>query len=243
LQTSCLDCKICTSMNDMIDLSSPASQASDSDLVPLPAQIENSKSLIKCGIKTRTSKRIEALRRAGRVINYGSPKQNKSPVLKKTAKTMYKSGKKKKKKSNCWHPNGTKKSRRASKQTVSSRLADAQSQTENASPVPTAEATSLHPPQPASVHLHATVVAGVPVANAYYPAPPPQLSFYQKLMALTERIALNPDNHTLDQSECECIHCPYSTGMLSLQRYNLMVRAFQINYVMNSQPHLRDQWS
>ena len=222
-------------MEAIIDLSSPASQASDSDVdvVPSPAKvIEHSKNLIRCGIKMRTSKRIEALRRAGRAVNYGSARQKNCSVVKKTAKTH----RKKKKSSN--YPKDTKKSRRSVGKTVSPGLVDVQSQTENSSHMSTVEAT-LRPAQPHPVPMD----AAVPVANAYYPPSPPQLSFYQKLLSLTERIALNPDNQVLDPSECPCIHCPYSTGILSLQRYNLMVRTFQINYIMNTQPHVRDQWS
>ena len=226
-------------MEDIIDLSNPISQASNSDVVPTPVQtIENSKSLIRCDIKMRTSKRIEALKRAGRAANYKSPRRQKNAsVAKKTAKVQTK------KKKSCNYRKDTKKSRRSVSETDSTRFVDAQSQTENAGPVPTVEATPLHPAHPRPVQLHVPMAAAVPVANAYYPPAPPRLSFYQRLMSLTERIALNPDNQVLDPSDCPCMHCPYSTGMLSLQRYNLMVRTFQINYVMNSQPHVRDQWS
>ena len=89
----------------------------------------------------------------------------------------------------------------------------------------------------------------LPVATAYYLQPPQSrttprdrtmLSFHEELRSLTERIALNSDNKSLDPSECTCSTCPYNTGLLGLQRYNLMVRTFQINNVVSRNPHLRD---
>ena len=93
----------------------------------------------------------------------------------------------------------------------------------------------------------APVPASVPVVNAHYANSPsfaPDTDFcrfQRRLTSLRERIALNPENHSLDVSQCVC-QCPYSTGLLSEQRFMLMRRAFQINYLLLSNPHLRDEW-
>lgn len=95
----------------------------------------------------------------------------------------------------------------------------------------------------------------VSVPNAYYvrqspPTPPiprqpsnPRLvAFHEELRALTERIALNPDNTCgLDSSECANKCCPYSSGNLLSQRYNLMVRSFQINHLLSTSEDLRSE--
>ena len=70
----------------------------------------------------------------------------------------------------------------------------------------------------------ATATYAIPVANAYYVKPPSNphvVAFHEQLRALTERIALNPDNTCICPSECNNRCCPYSSGNLVLQRYNL----------------------
>ena len=93
--------------------------------------------------------------------------------------------------------------------------------------------------------MPAIPVVPVPVANAYYVANNAGAAFtrfHRVLSTLRERIALNPDNNSLDVSACLCKHCPYSTGLLSAQRFILMTRAFQVNQVLLHNPHLRDEF-
>ena len=121
---------------------------------------------------------------------------------------------------------------------------------------PMAQAT-LITSSPAPVFHIPVTMQTVPVANAFYShSPKPQTShasttlplpsnphivaFFEELRLLQERIALNPDNTCgLDNSLCTNKRCPYSTGTLSLQRYNLLVRAFQINHMWSRNPHLQ----
>ena len=106
---------------------------------------------------------------------------------------------------------------------------------------PLAEATPAPTPAPA-----------VPEARAYYAQVPGQIhqpepktsfqSFHENLRSLQEVIALNPENQSLDVSACTCRMCPYSTGLLSSQRFMLLRRAYQINYILLENPNLRDEF-
>ena len=92
----------------------------------------------------------------------------------------------------------------------------------------------------------------VPEARAYYAQVPGQIhqpepktsfqSFHENLRSLQEVIALNPENQSLDVSACTCRMCPYSTGLLSSQRFMLLRRAYQINYILLENPNLRDEF-
>ena len=114
--------------------------------------------------------------------------------------------------------------------------------------LPNASATTMGTPSssatPATA-MPAIPVVPVPVANAYYVANNAGAAFtrfHRVLSTLRERIALNPDNNSLDVSACLCKHCPYSTGLLSSQRFILMTRTFQVNQVLLHNPHLRDEF-
>ena len=54
-------------------------------------------------------------------------------------------------------------------------------------------------------------------------------------------IVLNPENNSLDVSVCVCNYV-YSTGLLSSQWLMLMCRAYEINSVFMTNPHLRDEY-
>lgn len=88
----------------------------------------------------------------------------------------------------------------------------------------------------------------IPVANArYIESVPffPEAEFWRlppKEACMMERIMLNPCNSILDPSECSCKNCPYSTGLLSSQRFLLMRRAWQIKCTLINNPHLRDEY-
>ena len=124
-------------------------------------------------------------------------------------------------------------------------------QTQSCPTTPIATATPVTAPATTTATFAIPIVPAmsmqVPVTNAFYvkqtqrPSSDPHLvAFHEELRALTERITLNPDNTCgLDPSECDNRCCPYSSGNLWLQRYNLMVRSFQINHTLSTNEHLR----
>ena len=79
-----------------------------------------------------------------------------------------------------------------------------------------------------------------PATSCSPPINPHRVAFHEHLRALTERIALNPDNTcgVIGPPECNNRCCPYSSGNLVSQRNKLMVRAFQINHVLSVNLHL-----
>ena len=116
-------------------------------------------------------------------------------------------------------------------------------------PAPAAKTTATA--TPVATPEESPTAAFIPEATAYYapnndtptrltPPDPSFVIFAEELRSLTERIALNPHNKRgVEWSLCDCRRCPYSTGTLSLQRYNLLTRAFQINHMWSTNPHLQ----
>ena len=226
-----------------IDLTSPALSTPDSDSAASLEEISAIDSAIKSRIAIRQSERLRQLA----AMSSASPAKKKTPVNtpKKSATKQ-----RRKKKSN-WYPKGTKKSRRLSREKKSplpsSKQKTAATQTSWCISCKSGFASAsagvvLPTTRPSSTITRPSAARNVPVANAYY-VQQPQQSFHEVLRALQERIALNTDNQTLDPTHCFCERCPFSTGRLSLQRYTLMTRTYQINYLLATQPHLRDQWS
>ena len=226
-----------------IDLTSPPdSNDSSSDFATKISPEQKLKPLDACNVLKRSIK--------------NSIQHRQSQKLKKlthkviaSVKSSSKVGKKKKsrkqkQKSACSGPNQKKKLK------LNQKNISTQTQSWSATRIATAVAT-----EEATTAFEIPVVSAtpiqIPVANAFYvkqtpyTSPPPPsnrhfVAFHEALRALTERIALNPDNTcgVIDTSECNNRCCPYSSGNLILQRYNLMVRAFQINHLLSNNTHL-----
>ena len=236
-------------MSGTIDLtSSPGSNDSSSDFVSTTSPVQKVKtfdagnvgSAIKNNIKHRQSKTLQKLTAK---LTASSKKKSRAKVVKKKSKknkqkSTYSQHKKKSKLSPC-------------KKNI-------HTQTQSCPTTPIATATPVTTPAATTTTTFAIPIVPamsmqVPVANAFYvkqtpyispiqrpPSNPHLVAFHEELRALTERIALNPDNTCgLDPSECDNRCCPYSSGNLWLQRYNLMVRSFQINHTLSTSEHLR----
>ena len=141
--------------------------------------------------------------------------------------------------------NSKKRSKKCTKSTARAKKVT----TTTTTPMATLTATlKTSPVASATATITTTVPVPVPVtpvANAYYVPGNVETGFtrfHRVLSTLRERIALDPENNSLDLSACICPHCPYSTGLLSSQRFILMKRAFQINQVLLNNPGLRDEY-
>ena len=230
-------------MQKIIDLSSPAeTDCEESDSPSTTASVDKLKHSLKGEIARRRSKRLEEINRW----------KTGSLVAKAYSSTPKPKTTKKKKKTSC--------NSKSAKKKRTSHNSSSSDNTNPSTPLATAATaisvpTGTTPLATTTINIHTipAVASVLPVAQAYYVrAQRPtsrdtrgtrdrtMLAFHEELCGLTERIALNSDNHSLDTSECACKSCPYSTGKLGLQRYNMMVRTFQINSVVSRNEHLRD---
>ena len=238
-------------MQKMIDLTASAdSTDSESEFFPTPSPVKKVKSelrdvqrAIKTKIATRQSTRLYNLRPRSSVASTNS---NTVTPKKKSRKT----------KSEASHSKCNKKAKPSPSE---KQIAHMHTQTcsKPATPISTPTATATRVPTPVATAMpvsafNAAIPSQVPVVNAFYVtqssfSPPTNpgvrrhISFHEELRQLTERIALNSDNTCggLDGSQCDNAFCPYSTGTLTLQRYNMMVRTFQINHLLYNNHNLR----
>jgi len=234
--------KTTTMLSDTIDLTSPPDSndlSSDFATTTSPAQkvkafnAGNVGSAIKNSIQHRQFKTLQKL--THKVI----------ASVKSSAKVIKKKSKKKKQKST------NSQQKKKSKRSPCKKNIHTQTQSCPTTPIATATpVTTELSTATFEIPIVSAMPIQVPVANAFYvkptpiqrpPSNPHFVAFHEELRALTERIALNPDNTCggLDPSECDNRCCPYSSGNLLLQRYNLMVRAFQINHLLSTNAHLR----